>query len=159
MFGSHTTSTEITGSLALFAIVAPDQCCEHIEMIWNTKLGSTKCKPDGKYCKDHTRNRFCTKFASSLYFVVGEFAGQQRINMKYVTKNICKTRHCGHYLMETKTKDNWLSDHANMDQIIKILLIKEVHNKNQTAEEKLKWNDAVSLVNLCIHIRHCHHTL
>jgi hypothetical protein len=86
-------------------------------------------------------------------------AEQQRINMKYVTNNICKTRHCGHYLMETKTKDNWLSRHANMDQIIKILLIKEVHNKNQTAEEKLKWNDAVSLVNHCIHIRHCQHTL
>jgi hypothetical protein len=84
------------------------------------------------------QHHFCTKFASSLYFIVGEFAGQQRINMKYVTNNICKTRHCGHYLMETKTKDNWLSDHANMDRIIKILLIKEVHNKNQTAEEKLK---------------------
>ncbi len=88
-------------------------------MIWNTKLGSTKCKPGGKYCKDHTRNRFCTKFASSLYFIVGKFAGQQRINMKYVINNICKTRHCGHYLMEIKTKDDWLSDHANMDQIIK----------------------------------------
>jgi len=76
VFGSHTTSTEIIGSLASFAIV------------------------------DHTRSRFCTKFASSLYVIVGESAGQQIINMKYVTNNICKTRHCGHYLMETKTKDN-----------------------------------------------------
>jgi hypothetical protein len=51
-------------------------------------LAAQNASSGGKYCKDHTRNRFCTKLASSLYFIVGELAGQQKINIFHKNREI-----------------------------------------------------------------------